>query len=142
MYEASVLKSNLHFKTLTDFFIIGTSVSIFFSNQTLGCLKANFGPLTKTQPYSPSIKKLGIVFFNPKVTRSDVTTLDPYPLPSASEEFIQETFPFGLKACYPTVPLSPNPSLKNGLNCYNRFWDPSQPAITAQFPPGLAAPLF
>ena len=106
MYEASVLKSNLHFKTLTDFFIIGTSVSIFFSNQTLGCLKANFGPLTKTQPYSPSIKKLGIVFFNPKVTRSDVTTLSPYPLPSASEEFTQETFPFGFNACYSTVPIS------------------------------------
>ena len=131
MYEASVLKSNLHFKTLTGFFMIGTSVSIFFSNQTLGCLKANFGPLKKTQPYSPSIKKLGIAFFNPKVTRSDVTTLGPYPLPSASEDSHRKPSPLDLMRAIPLCLSLSQPFAKNGLNCYNRFWDPSQPAITA-----------
>ena len=64
-----------------------------FFYQVFGCPKINFGPMTWRQSHPPSFNP-NTFKYDPKVTRSTVTRVDPKAWPNSSLGFEPETFWF------------------------------------------------
>ena len=57
-----------------------------------GCLKANYRPLMRRHPYSPNVKLLCCIYFDPKITMSLVTRRSPKSQSSSLWDLNQEPF--------------------------------------------------